>query len=354
MPADPDQLEALAQHDSNKKIGEIPYFHGIPSKDLLTAKQTILKIETAAPICGWNDAAKAQRLATALKGPAFTWYEGLKRSHRLDQKDWPTLKRYFLEHYEKLVTASVLTRSLKEIQMKPTETVAEYSDRCQAVFNEYYDQYVEKSCKMNEVQHASNTPANREFLRLGMETAAQYMMIYMQMTLFEAGLLDHIRLEVATKRYDNLMDLQRAAAEAEASRNTKRVLVSAVEEADDDDELDDSSCIPLTEEDYETVATVYRSRGKKMPAFYKKRYNQLQLNNRQNQPNSAAVRLSKKEKADMECWHCGKKGHLISECRGKAAGKPKAPGAGPKNKKVNATDTEEVQVRVARVNSLNF
>jgi hypothetical protein len=150
------------------------------------------------------------------------------------------------------------------------------------------------------------------------------------------------------------MDLQRAAAEAEASRNTKRVLVSAVEEADDDDELDDSSCIPLTEEDYETVATVYRSRGKKMPAFYKKRYNQLQLNNRQNQPNSAAVRLSKKEKADMECWHCGKKGHLISECRGKAAGKPKAPGAGPKNKKVNATDTEEVQVRVARVNSLNF
>ena len=356
MPVDPDQLQALQTHDNNKKVGEIPYFYGIPSKDQLTAKQIITKIENASTICQWNDEAKAQRLANCLKGPAYTWFEGLKRSHRLNQKDWPTLKKYFLKQYEKLITASVLTRSLKEIQMKTTETVAEYSDRCQAVFNEYYDQYVEKSCKFNEVNHAGNNAANRELVKLSMETAAQFMMIYMQMTLYEAGLLEYIRLEVATKTYDNLMDLQSAAADAEARHSTKKVTLHYLGEDSDNEEAGAASAEVhlLEDEEYDTIATLYQSRGKKMPSFFRRGYGKMQQRRKQ----SAASQLTKEQKALLDCWHCGKKGHVVSECRQKQAGKPKAPGAGPKNKKVNEAEAgaskDVTSIRTVNVRSLNY
>lgn len=113
MPSDPAQLLALDQHESNKKVED---FYGGPSKHKLMEKHLIARIENAAPICNWDNAAKAQRLANTLKGAAYTWYEGLKRSQRLDPKDWMTLKKYFLKQYEMLISLSTLTLSLKEIQ----------------------------------------------------------------------------------------------------------------------------------------------------------------------------------------------------------------------------------------------
>jgi hypothetical protein len=355
MPVDPAQLQALDQHESNKKVGEIPQFHGIPAKDQLTAKQMITKIERAANICNWNDAAKAQRLANALKGPAYTWYEGLKRSHRLNPEDWNVLRKHFLKQYEKLVTASILTRSLKDIQMKPNETVSEYNDRSQAVFNEYYDQYIDKACKLDEVTHAGNVAANHPLMTESMKTAAQLMMIFMQMTLYEAGLLDYIRLEVATKTYENLMDLQTAAADAEARHSTKKVTLHAIEQDDDEDD-EGAEVHVLEEEEYDTIAVLYKSRGKKMPAFFRKGYNRMKQQQKKNNGNSAASRLTKEQKALLECWHCGYKGHVISECRQKQAGKPKNPNAGPK-KKVNAADaaaSTSTKVDSIRTVSLNY
>jgi len=351
MPADPAQLQALDQHEANKKVGEIPAFYGIPTKDQLTAKQMITRIERAAGICNWNDGAKAQRLANALKGPAFTWYEGLKRSHRLNPDDWNVLKKYFLKQYEKLVTSSILTRSLKDIQMKPTETVSEYNDRSQAVFNEYYDQYIDKACKLDEVEHAGNVAANHPLMTESMKTAAQLMMIYMQMTLYEAGLLDYIRLEVATKTYDNLMDLQSAAADAEARHSTKKVTLHSLgQEIDDEDDQEEAEVHVLEEEEYDTIATIYRSKGKRMPSFFKKGYNRMKQQQKKNNGGNAASRLTKEQKAQMDCWHCGIKGHVITECRQKQAGRPKNPNAGPKNKKVNAADA--VAAPAAKVDSI--
>src|SRR5574343_1523497 len=352
MPADPAQLQALDQHESNKKIGELPYFHGIASKDLCTAKQLVTRLEHAADVCGWTPKAKAQRFAATLKGPAYTWYEGLKRSHRLNPKDWPTLKKYFLQQYEKLVTSSTLTRSLKDIQMKSTETVAEYNDRCQAVFNEYYDQYVDKCCQINEVVHAGNVAANHELMKASMEVSAQFMMIYMQMTLYEAGLLEYIRLEVATKKYDSLMDLQLAAQNAEARHSTKKTTLHSLALGagpEDDQEGEDQINEIVELEDYDTVATIFRSMGRKMPSNFRKKFKSQQQTRAKG---NAALNLSRDQKKEMDCWHCGKKGHLISECRGKSSGKPKAPGAGPKNRKIN--EVEEQQGRLVNIDSLNF
>jgi hypothetical protein len=121
MTVDPAHMQALNQHESNNKVGEIPYFCGILTMDQLTTKQMISKINRDRNICTWNDTTKAQRLANALKGPANTWYEGLKRSH---PEDWNVLKKYFLKQYVKLVTDSMLTRSLKEVRMRTNKTIS--------------------------------------------------------------------------------------------------------------------------------------------------------------------------------------------------------------------------------------
>ncbi len=72
MSADPAQLHALNQHDRNKKVADIPHWHAILGKDTLTAKQLIQKIEHAAGICQWDNAAKAQQLGAVVRGPAST------------------------------------------------------------------------------------------------------------------------------------------------------------------------------------------------------------------------------------------------------------------------------------------
>lgn len=67
--------------------------------------------------------------------------------------------------------------------MKTNESVAEYSDRCQAVFNEYYDQYIDQCCQVGEVEHAGSIAANHELMKASMQVSAHFMMIFMQMTL---------------------------------------------------------------------------------------------------------------------------------------------------------------------------
>jgi hypothetical protein len=190
-----------------------------------------------------------------------------------------------------------------------------------------------------------------------MKTAAQLMMIYMQMTLYEAGLLDYIRLEVAAKTYDNLMDLQSAAADAEARHSTKKVTLHSLDqELDDEDDHEEAGVHVLEEEEFETIATIYKSRGKKMPSFFKKGYNRMKQQQKKNNGNGAASRLTKEQKALLDCWHCGYKGHVVSECRQKQAGRPKNPNAGPKNKKVNAADAAAPAAKVdsIRTVSLNY
>lgn len=357
MPADPAQLQALNQHDRNKKVADIPHWSAIPGKDTLTAKQLIQKIEHAAVICQWDNAAKAQQLGAVLKGPAYTWYLGLQRTHRMDNKDWATLKEMFLEQFESMITASALTMSLKDIRMLPTERVIDYNNKCQAVFNEYYDKYVTESIvPADVVDPAMNIAANLDYTKKCLQVGAENMMVHIQKSLYEAGLLEHLRLEVSQKQYDSMRALQKAAAEAEARHSKKKMSINALvsgalEDAEDLSDNDDATVNAIEDldgDDYDTIAAIFRSKGKKIPPFLKRKYNA------QKKTFNAASKLSKDQKKDMECWHCGKKGHLIGECFSKKAGKPKVAGAGPKSKQVNELQSDHAAPREVYLHSLNF
>lgn len=344
-----EHLAALDQHERNKRIGDIPNFYGLPGKDTHTAKQIITRIEQAATPCNWDNAAKAQRLANALKGPAYSWYEGLKKSYDIDPADWAALKEMFLESYETLLTATALQGSLRDIQQKPNERISEYGARCQSVFNEYYDRYVTKAADTTKYTHANNNAANKELVEGAMARGAQRMMIFVQMSLYEAGLLEHIRAVVAQKQYETLRELQKAALSAEANHARKKS-INAIHEDSEEAEVNaienEDSLVELDDEAYASVCAFYSKQGKATPSHFRKRRNAPQ----QKKSNNGNYGYTKKKDAP-ECFWCGFKGHVIAECRKKKNGQPRNPKFG--QAKVHEMQQEDdANVRTVYVKSL--
>ena len=144
MPVNQDQLETLDAHERNKTIAQIP------SKDTVTAKQLITRIEQAATVCNWNDQQKALQLQCALKGNAAIWLEAQEKSFFMDIKDYLELKKHFLEVYDSVVTSSSLSCSLKDLAQRVGERVVVYSARSLAVFNKYYNAQMKKCCDITK------------------------------------------------------------------------------------------------------------------------------------------------------------------------------------------------------------
>ena len=177
MPADPAQLQTLNEHERNKKVSDLPAYYGVPGKDTITAKQLVRRVEQAATVCGWDAAQKALQLSITFKASALIWYEGLEKSHGLDNADWTILKKHFLENYEGLVSSNNLTLSLKDFQQRIGERVVDYGARGQAVFNHYYDKIMETSTDPADLNDAGVTAANTALVKKGMKFAARNAMV---------------------------------------------------------------------------------------------------------------------------------------------------------------------------------
>ena len=358
MPIDPAQLQTLQEHDRNKKISDIPKFYALANKDTNTAKQIIQQIELAAEHCTWNEETKAIQLAAALKGPASAWFEGLTKSHDVDRKNYTAIKALFLETYEGMITNTALTLSLKELQQRSHEKVSSFNNRVQVVFNHYYDQHVAAAADPDHFDDALNSAgANRAVFKRATERAAKRMMIRMQMSLYEAGLLEPIRLEVARKKYDNLREMQREAAEAEARlSNDKKVTLNLNMMYEDEASLpigeEGAAEIELDGETFDTISAIYRSKGKRLPSHYKRAYQNFRQKN-PGQASGGGPNIPKDRLREMDCWHCGKKGHITAQCYSKKAGKPKNPQAGPRRAVASGSmDNQENTSGVLSVSAL--
>ena len=343
MPADPAQMQALNEHERNKKVSDLPAFFGQTGKDTVTAKQLIQRIEKAAAVCNWNDAQKALQLSCCFKGSALVWYEGLEKAHGLQTDDWDVLKKAFLAQYEGLVTSVNITLSIKDLQQRSGERVIDYTTRGQGVFNQCYDKIMATWTDTTKVPEAND--GNRDACKASMKVAARGALMTLQMIMFEAGLQDHLRLDVSQKEHATLWELQQATLLAEARHTkTRKLQVAAIEEEDkpeEEEEADEATSVELEEDQYKEVAAVYAKEGRRMPSFYKmkKRFSAP----RKNQGNG-----SQAEKKPLECWHCGKKGHGIADCYSRKAGRPKTQGTGGKVSEV------EAQISNVNIETLNY
>ena len=98
-----------------------------------------------------------------------------------------------------------------------------------AVFNKYYDQHMDRcsDTQKSEVLALVNV-GNLAACQEQRKYAAQMLLLVVQMSLYEAGLLDPLRLEVSQTQYENLQEMQKAALAAEARRASKKPIVAAI------------------------------------------------------------------------------------------------------------------------------
>ena len=117
--------------------------------------------------------------------------------------------------------------------------------------------------------------------------------------------------------------------ETSSKRHTKKTQVNAILNLDSDDEnkaLAEVEAVELDPDQYIEVTALHAAKGRPMPSYYKRK----PFNRKKNGFLNKNSDCKKDDKVVIECWHCGKKGHSIADCKAKRAGKPKAPGAGRK------------------------
>ena len=68
---------ALNDHDRLKRSTEIPLFFGQKSRDSISARLLIDRINTAAQIANWDDARKLRELYMILRGNGLLWWKSL-------------------------------------------------------------------------------------------------------------------------------------------------------------------------------------------------------------------------------------------------------------------------------------
>ena len=98
-----------------------------------------------------------------------------------------------------MVSSANLTLSLKDFQQRIAKGVVDYRARGQAIFNHYCDQMMEASTDPASLNNATVNAVNTDLVKKGMKLAARYAMVQLQISLYEAGLLEHLCLDVSKR-----------------------------------------------------------------------------------------------------------------------------------------------------------
>ena len=105
------------------------------------------------------------------------------------------------------MSSTNLTLSLKDFQQRIGEGVVDCGARGQAIFNHYYNQIMETSTQATALKDPAATAANTNLVKKGMKIAARSAMVQLQNSLYEAGRLEHLRLDVSRKKHTTLGEI---------------------------------------------------------------------------------------------------------------------------------------------------
>lgn len=306
---------ALAADRREKKATDIPIFYGDKTKDTLTARQLIVRIERAALVANWDDLRKARELVLALRGQALVWVNTLQRM-RLDPENWNVIRSEFLSSYEPRYTSKANCTNLQDLYQKPGESITNFLNRV----NEVQDRF-------NELKPAPTIPALRvavpnavtaavpaagaaghdiltdikaEGFRDGILESEDFLI----QQIFIAGLRDDIRLKVMEANKANLYETQKYAKEVEAIINEKKRVsghVTAVQDEEEEAEDLPEGLQGLDEAEVLAINTYRRQQGKKPYRFNKNR--------------SSKGRFTSQKRFNGKCNYCQIPGHKQVDCR---------------------------------------
>ena len=300
-------LNLLPGQGRNKSTSCIPFFFGDPDNDEATARALIDKINLQGAKFKLTPEQKCDLLTSALQGPASEWLDMVEETSKIDTKSWDELSSFFLETYDR-----EFIPKLQDVKQRETEKVIDFAMRCYSMFGKIREICQERRTSPIRVTHRDALD-HPDLVGECLEVGAYNAIHYLKQLVFRGGLQEHIREEVAKKEYMNTNDCVKAALEVEELLEMTRKLSVAEDEHDDDDEESDyaQELSPDSFDDEPGAASQRQTPPR---------------NSRQ----MVAPPSGRKDKRQLDCWHCGKMGHIISECYSKKNGKPKNPTAGPK------------------------
>ena len=113
-----DFQNALAANDNSKRLTDVPKFYG-NSKDTLTARDFLKRLEQAAAIGNWNDKRKCAEFCHLLHSEANGFMTMTLKKAKVTDEDWVGHKAVFLDFFDVKGTAKLNFFSLHEMKQGP-------------------------------------------------------------------------------------------------------------------------------------------------------------------------------------------------------------------------------------------
>ena len=125
-----DLQNAIAANDNTKRLTDVPKFYG-NSKDTLTAREFVKRLEQAAAIGNWNDKRKCAEFCHLLHSEANGFMSMTLKKAKIGEEDWAGHKTVFLKFYDVKGTAKLNFFSLHEMKQGPAEKVRDFWTKVQ-------------------------------------------------------------------------------------------------------------------------------------------------------------------------------------------------------------------------------
>ena len=114
------QVNLMVRND----VSKLPLWFGVPSKDTITGRQWVQRVERAIVATGWNDDQTMSFVASSLRGEAHDWFQVLPRSN-VNPAVWLEVRRAFLNSYDPARTARTAV-NIFEVRQESGESITNY------------------------------------------------------------------------------------------------------------------------------------------------------------------------------------------------------------------------------------
>ena len=310
-----DLQNAIAANDNTKRLTDVPKFYG-NSKDTLTAREFVKRLEQAAAIGNWNDKRKCAEFCHLLHSEANGFMSMTLKKAKIGEEDWAGHKTVFLKFYDVKGTAKLNFFSLHEMKQGPAEKVRDFWTKVQLHMDRVKDS-VDIQEQVDALDKVDFDAAIQGDVRKERNSASQVTHDFYEKQIFIAGLNADVRMKVMEATPRTAYDALQVAIETETLILDKKdtlkmpIKISAVknteESVDEEPEEED--------EDAESALAVLNAiriqKGKqpfkRFPGSYQK-----SNGNGNGAHNGARPKTTNGE--PMKCRYCKKTGHMQKEC----------------------------------------
>ena len=240
----------------------------------------------------WTDEVTCNNAILLLRGKAAQWVENLLETKSPVLKKWEDFKKAFKNRFIKSLTLTEKL-NLMDLQMKSTETVLDFYDRCTNNMTLFYEAEWEKLIKDETSAGlpwgSPGTRVTDNHISVSKNYYEKCIEVHLKMA-FAAGLKDSIKRQTLIQPSEALAELLAIAQRVEASQREVQPRVQvAVAQVAEDEIIDD--------EQAEAAAVNYRRRV-----------------GPQQRPVAPSNKGNKAGRFSGECFYCFKPYHMKKEC----------------------------------------